>query len=121
MRRHSSSGVQELIVVTILLAARGSLKIPTIQSQGELREALNKLGAVRSEQVGAGLAWPQRVLPGVLLRCRCCRSRSTRAVTHLELTDDPRVGRCLQWRSSGRRRIQRIATQRTRCLRTSPP
>ena len=38
-------------MVTILLAAKGALKVPSIQSQGELRDALNRLGAVRSDQV----------------------------------------------------------------------
>ena len=63
--RHGSSGVQELIVVTILLAAKGSLKVPSIQSQAELREALNKLGAVRSEQVRL-LLLSARALPAVV-------------------------------------------------------
>ena len=49
--RSSSDGVQELIVVTILLAAKGSLRVPAITNAVELKDALNKLGAVRSDQV----------------------------------------------------------------------
>ena len=49
--RTSSNGVQELIVVTILLAAKGNLRVPAITSAPELKDALNKLGAVRSDQV----------------------------------------------------------------------
>ena len=49
--RSSSDGVQELIVVTILLAAKGNLRVPAITNAVELKDALNKLGAVRSDQV----------------------------------------------------------------------
>ena len=49
-----SDGVQELIVVTILVAVEGGLKMPSITSGEELRTALNRLGAVRQEQVLPG-------------------------------------------------------------------
>lgn len=41
----------ELIVVTILVAADGDLKVPSINSQESLRTALNRLGSLRSDQV----------------------------------------------------------------------
>ena len=44
--------MQELIVVTILVAVEGGLKMPSVTSGEELRTALNRLGAIRSEQVG---------------------------------------------------------------------
>lgn len=43
----------ELIVVTILVAAEGDLKIPKITSREELNTALNRLGGVREDQVMA--------------------------------------------------------------------
>ena len=49
--RRSSNGVQELIVVTVLVALQGGLKMPRVTSGDELKTALNRLGAVRSEQV----------------------------------------------------------------------
>ncbi|KAK9819848.1 hypothetical protein WJX72_003190 [[Myrmecia] bisecta] len=51
--RSSSRGDNDLIVVTILVAVQGGLKLPSITSREELRTALNRLGAVRSEQVMA--------------------------------------------------------------------
>ena len=49
-------------MITILLAARGSLKVPAITSQTDLKDALNKLGAVRDDQVPSCptscLTWP---------------------------------------------------------------
>ncbi|KAK9814971.1 hypothetical protein WJX73_003631 [Symbiochloris irregularis] len=48
--QRSSNGVQELIVVTILVAVRGGLKMPRVTSGEELKTALNRLGAIRSEQ-----------------------------------------------------------------------
>ena len=38
-------------MVTILLAAKGNLRVPAITNSVELKDALNKLGAVRSDQV----------------------------------------------------------------------
>lgn len=43
--------MSELIVVTIIVAAEGGVKVPKISSREELTKALNKLGALRSEQV----------------------------------------------------------------------
>ena len=43
--------MSELIVVTIIVAAEGGVKVPKITSREELTKALNKLGALRSEQV----------------------------------------------------------------------
>ncbi|KAK9821264.1 hypothetical protein WJX74_005064 [Apatococcus lobatus] len=54
MRRSApSSGVNELIVVTIIVASQGGLKIPGITNQEEMRTSLNSLGALRSDQVMA--------------------------------------------------------------------
>lgn len=50
--RRGGNGVQELIVVTVLVAVRGGLKMPRVTSGEELKTALNRLGAIRSEQVG---------------------------------------------------------------------
>ena len=44
-------GQNELIVVTILVAAQGGMKLPPIRSQEELRTALTRLGSLRSDQV----------------------------------------------------------------------
>jgi len=41
----------ELIVVTILVATVGTLKLPSVRSRNELKEALNKLGSVRARDV----------------------------------------------------------------------
>ena len=43
--------MSELIVVTIIVAADGGIKIPKVSSRDDLTKALNKLGALRSEQV----------------------------------------------------------------------
>ena len=43
--------MSELIVVTVIVAAEGGVKVPKITSREELTKALNKLGALRSEQV----------------------------------------------------------------------
>lgn len=56
-----SNGVQELIVVTILVAVQASLKMPRVTSGDELRTALNRLGAVRTEQVRSGIPEPAKV------------------------------------------------------------
>lgn len=42
-----AAGDKELIVVTILVAADGSFKMPTVDSRTSLKEALSLLGAVR--------------------------------------------------------------------------
>ena len=44
-------GENELIVVTILVAAETAMKLPPIRSQEELKIALTKLGSLRSDQV----------------------------------------------------------------------
>lgn len=41
----------EYIVVTLLVAAQGNLKVPAVNSADDLRQALNQLGAVSSEQL----------------------------------------------------------------------
>lgn len=43
--------MSELIVVTLVVAAEGGAKVPKVSSREELKTALNKLGALRSEQV----------------------------------------------------------------------
>lgn len=48
-----SGGVQELIVVTLVAAVEGGLKMPRVTSGEELRTALNRLGAIRQEQTMA--------------------------------------------------------------------
>lgn len=47
LRRPYAEGDKELIVVTILVAADGSFKVPTVDSRTSLKEALSMLGAVR--------------------------------------------------------------------------
>lgn len=44
-------GQNELIVVTILVAAESDMKLPPINSQEELRIALTRLGSLRSDEV----------------------------------------------------------------------
>lgn len=44
-------GPQELIVVTILVAAEGTFKLPKITSRAELKTALSRLGAVRASDL----------------------------------------------------------------------
>ncbi|HEY9845630.1 MAG TPA: DUF1517 domain-containing protein, partial [Candidatus Caenarcaniphilales bacterium] len=46
-----AEGPGEYIVVTLLVAAQGSLKLPQINSTENLRQALNQLGSVSSEQL----------------------------------------------------------------------
>jgi uncharacterized membrane protein len=46
-----SGGDDELVVVTVLVAARGALPLPKVRSGGELRAALNRLGAVPADDV----------------------------------------------------------------------
>jgi uncharacterized membrane protein len=43
--------MQEYIVVTLLVAATGKLELPKIQSQEQLVTALNRLAALRQDQV----------------------------------------------------------------------
>jgi uncharacterized membrane protein len=47
----SAAGDDELVVVTLLVAARGGLALPAVTSGPELRTALNRLGAVPSDDV----------------------------------------------------------------------
>ena len=49
--RSSSSASNELIVVTLLVAAEGGLKLPKVTSLEELRSALNTLGGISESQV----------------------------------------------------------------------
>ena len=49
--RSRGDGVSELIVVTVIVAAEGGVKVPKITSREDLTKALNKLGALRSGQV----------------------------------------------------------------------
>ena len=44
-------GPQELIVVTILVAAEGAFRLPKITSRGELKAALAKLGSIPEDDV----------------------------------------------------------------------
>ncbi|DBA77808.1 TPA: hypothetical protein ACH3X1_009165 [Trebouxia sp. C0004] len=46
-----SDGMSELIVVTLIVAAEGGVKVPKVTSREDLTKALNKLGALRSEQI----------------------------------------------------------------------
>ncbi|KAI7844132.1 hypothetical protein COHA_002267 [Chlorella ohadii] len=46
-----AQGDKELIVVTILVAADGSFKVPTIDSRTSLKQALSMLGAVRADDL----------------------------------------------------------------------
>lgn len=48
-----TEGPGEYIIVTILAASQGNLKLPEINSSEDLRQALNQLGAVSSEQLSA--------------------------------------------------------------------
>lgn len=48
-----NGGMSDLMVVTIIVAAEASVKLPKVRSRDELKEALNKLGALRSDQVMA--------------------------------------------------------------------
>lgn len=43
----------EYIVATVLVASQGKLKLPPISSQADVRQALNQIGAVSSEQLMA--------------------------------------------------------------------
>lgn len=50
-RDAEEGGPQELIVVTIIVAADGRFKLPKITSRGELRTALQRLGAVTADDI----------------------------------------------------------------------
>lgn len=50
-RGAGGDGVPEYIVVTILVAASGKLELPKVTNQDQLVKALNKLAAIREEQV----------------------------------------------------------------------
>ena len=50
-RSREDGPMSELIVVTVIVAAEGGVKVPKITSREELTRALNKLGALRDEQV----------------------------------------------------------------------
>ena len=39
------------MVVTLVVAAEANVKLPKVRSRDELKQALNKLGALRSDQV----------------------------------------------------------------------
>lgn len=43
----------EYIVVTVLAASQGNLRLPAVNSSEDLRQALNQLGAISSEQLSA--------------------------------------------------------------------
>jgi uncharacterized membrane protein len=46
-----SDAPAEYIVVTLLVASQGQLTLPPLKSEAELRQALNKLGAISSEEL----------------------------------------------------------------------
>lgn len=53
-----AEGPGEYIVVTILAATQGNLKLPKVNSSEDLRQALNQLGAVSGQQLaGAEILW----------------------------------------------------------------
>jgi uncharacterized membrane protein len=49
----TSEGPGEYIVATILVATQGQLNLPSISTTKDVREALNKIGAISSEQLMA--------------------------------------------------------------------
>lgn len=70
--RSRSNEMSELIVVTIVVASEGGVKVPKVSSREELKTALNKLGALRSEQVCCGVCCIVHTgfhVLGCLLRC----------------------------------------------------
>uniref|UniRef100_A0A0D6QSM4 DUF1517 domain-containing protein n=1 Tax=Araucaria cunninghamii TaxID=56994 RepID=A0A0D6QSM4_ARACU len=50
IKQRSDAFANEYIVVTIIVAAEGEHKLPTINSSADLREALKKLGSIPSHQ-----------------------------------------------------------------------
>lgn len=59
--------MSELIVVTLIVAAEGGVKVPKVTSREDLTKALNKLGALRSDQVHPAFAQSHD-----FLRKNCC-------------------------------------------------
>ena len=57
-RRSGGDGMQELIVITLLVAVQGKLQLPKITSREELVTALNRLGGVREDQAQALRMYP---------------------------------------------------------------
>lgn len=55
-RGGGGDGMPEYIVVTILVAAQGKLDLPKVTNQESLVKALNKLAAVREDQVSKSTA-----------------------------------------------------------------
>lgn len=51
--RSGGGGVGELIVVTILVAAEGRVRLPKVNSRNQLRDALSTLGSIPAEDVYA--------------------------------------------------------------------
>lgn len=51
-RSGGHQGTNELIVVTLLVAAEGGVKLPNVTSLEELRTALSRLGSIGKDQVG---------------------------------------------------------------------
>lgn len=51
--RGPSGSVQEYIVITLVVAAQGKVELPKINNQESLVKALNKLAALRQEDVMA--------------------------------------------------------------------
>jgi len=51
--RNAGGGVGELIVVTILVAAEGRVRLPKVTSRNQLRDALSTLGSIPAEDVYA--------------------------------------------------------------------
>ncbi|WP_110984142.1 DUF1517 domain-containing protein [Acaryochloris thomasi] len=49
--KSESNAPSEYIVVTLLVASQGKLTLPQLKSEADLRQALNKLGAVSSEEL----------------------------------------------------------------------
>ncbi len=56
--RSGGDGMQELIVITLLVAVQGKLQLPKITSREELVTALNRLGGVREDQAQTLLMYP---------------------------------------------------------------
>ena len=64
--RSQSSASNELIVVTLLVAAEGGLKLPKVTSLEELRSALNTLGGISESQVRVVASHSQPASPEFL-------------------------------------------------------
>jgi len=48
-----AEGLNEYIVVTLLVAADGNLKMPKVNSRKDLQDALTRLGAVPAKEIQA--------------------------------------------------------------------